>query len=329
MIKTAQDYSFVNPGHNAGDSYGTHALIPYWTFSNLEGTIINITITTTIRYRYAASGTATGVFFKNWSETKWNKSTVGPYYYAPSSGVEGHLFSRTESSAGIPRYKAFGDILAELNCTVSFPKSGTNTEHTFNFDLSSLSDSEADVSNWNGIIYFSILPPSSFSENIIWTRNQPWSITVTCEKGSTLFHYYTSSKWADIKSLSYYNGTKWVPVKSGTYYPSAITVPPAPFTSNSGNNGYSCSASTVYNNNNNFGAWRAFDGGLNGDYGWCSSTYDSGGSESLYLNLPKKAYVKTVTIQNRASAGSPRGPYKAQILGKVSSSSTTEIVLSE
>lgn len=334
IITTPHVFAGTGTTHDSSD-YSILRMLYSWPISGLTSRPISATVDF---WMYGSSGYANDIVDQNCTfylfestESKIISRNSGVYKWTK---VNNNRYSQYEGKSSLyfsaDKLSNFYDntdpnrLYFTKDAPLSIKKSAGNVAKSVTFNFES---TQQNIDLWNGSeMFFGITTSGAITPN--YGIKQTFKLTIFCQDGS-IFHYYNNNAWNNIKSVKYYNGTKWVPIKSVTYYPPATTVPPTPFTSNSGSDGYSCSASTTLNNNNNFGAWRAFDGGVNGDYGWCSSTYDSGDSESLYLNLPKKAYVKTVTIQNRASTSTPRGPIKAQILGKVSSSDTTEVVLSE
>lgn len=119
--------------------------------------------------------------------------------------------------------------------------------------------------------------------------------------------YYKNEVWNYPSDAYYYNENKPQPAQEA---------PSFALTSNDGFRGYSCGATTYWGAGDE--AYQVF----NKDYtsanaGW-ASTSNITEPQTLYLNLPKKGYLKSLVIYNRVwtSDANVRGPYTVNIKAK-------------
>lgn len=150
-------------------------------------------------------------------------------------------------------------------------------------------------------------------------------------KITSIYLSYVYEDREDIK-LRGYNGSEWV-YPAGAYYREestlspVIEVPHFALMSDEGSAGYSCSATTYYGSGND--AYKVFDKDTTTNNNCWASSLNVTGNQTIYLNLPKKGYLKTIKIYNRVwqNDANVRGPIDLNIKAKINASDSGEILL--
>jgi hypothetical protein len=192
--------------------------------------------------------------------------------------------------------------------------SASNKRWTPTFYFGSLSAEE-----WAKVSHVKIDYPgvsgSTYNDYYIYYRalsGAPQVLTIDFE-AAVEASYYTNGAWKPVSLAKIYQNGAWKTLSKMVKHKSVSTqVPVAALTSNSGPNGYSCGASSTYDTN--YPAYLAFNKVNVSVNGWVSARNPSS-PQTIWLNLPKAGFLKSVTIYNRTSTD-VRGIIAASIQGR-------------
>lgn len=291
----------------------------------------------------ANSGTYTGTDFYRWAGSSHNNDCLaqgGYATWADGASQAGRAYFSGLSSFDVDKYK-----ITRINISVHFNASGGNYAKWVQFYFSSWADTTykaAALSTYSSTVDGVSVNAYNATAHMYWDDAdtiakmekaiRAGNCYICSYNGETASSGYSSHYahmdgiWIsftyedrNVFGMSYYTNGNWViPTEAYCYNGNAqysIIVPPKALTSNAGENGYSCGATSVWHNAG-YEAYHAFDKNTDTNNCWCSAQ-NVNNTQTIYLTLPRAAMLKSVKITNYTNPNELTGPKAVTINGRL------------